>query len=86
MIFLDMFSGESFSNFIFSSDREQKIIKAAKTKKKIKKISVISAAAICIVVALTIIINSIILPSVKYAKAVELMDAGKFNDAYKIFT
>lgn len=54
--------------------------------KQNKKIAVISTSVVSIIVVVIIILNSVIIPSVKYNKAVELLNSGKYNAAINVFS
>ena len=57
-----------------------------RTAKRNKKIAAIGVAVIAVIVSVTLLINNIIIPNGKYNDAIKLMDAGKFDEAYDIFT
>lgn len=59
-------------------------IEAKKRAKRNKKIAIIVSPIIAVVIAFIIILNSVIIPNGKYNDAIDLMNAGKYEDAYKI--
>ena len=59
-------------------------IKAERYKKLIIKITSISSAALCVIIAAAIFINTVILPPIKYNKASALFEAGKEKEAILI--
>ena len=65
---------------------EQKRIAAEKAAKKRKKVAaiVLPIVAVCIVIA--ILIPTVIIPSINYSKAVDLYNAGKYDEAITAFT
>ena len=54
-----------------------------KRQKKVKK--AISVIAVVLVICFSILLFTVIIPAVKYNKAVELMENGTLNEAYSIF-
>ena len=54
-------------------------------RKRNKKIAAIAISVIMVVVAFVIVLNSIIIPSVKYDAAIKLMNDGKYEDAIAAF-
>ena len=54
---------------------------AGKRANCIKKIAIVTSLAICAIVAFVIVLNTVIIPPVKYNDAVALMDAGKIGEA-----
>ena len=58
-------------------------IEAERIAKKKKKIAIIATSIICAVIAFVIVLNTVIIPYVKYNDAIELMDAGNVVDAYE---
>ena len=59
--------------------------KAEKRAKQIKKTAIITTPIICAVIAFIIVLNTVIIPNVKYNNAIEMMDAGKYTDAISAF-
>ena len=59
---------------------------AEKRAKRNKKIEIITIQIVCVVIAFIILLNSVIIPYVKYNYAVALMDSGKYEDAISAFT
>ena len=62
-------------------EKEEAEIQAKKNKKKI----IITASILAAAVAFVIILNNIIIPSIKYNKALDLSQEGKFEEAYILF-
>jgi len=60
-------------------------IEAEKRAKRNKKIAIITTPIVCAVIAFIIVLNTIIIPTVKYNDAVALMDAGKYTEAISAF-
>lgn len=58
---------------------------AEATKKKTAKILKIVIPVACLVIAFVILLNSVIIPNIKYNKAVSLMEAGQYEDAIAAF-
>lgn len=55
-------------------------------RKKIITISTISVtSAVCVILAAIILLNTVIIPSIKYNDAIALMDAGKYEEAITAF-
>ena len=70
------------------SARKDAILARAKLKKTVEsidKIAIITAPILCAVAIFIILLNSVIIPSIKYNKAVDLMDAGKYTEAIAAF-
>ena len=67
--------------------KEQERIKelARQKRRKVIKISAIVTSAICIVIALSILLNNVIIPNSKYQSAIDLMESGKYEDAIFVF-
>ncbi len=55
--------------------------KAAVRKKKIKKLTTIIVPAVCVIVAIVVLLNTVIIPNSKYNNAVSLMEAGSYKEA-----
>ncbi len=64
--------------------REQERSARERARKK-KKLAAITASAVCVVIAFVIVLNSVIIPTVKYNSAIALMNDGKYSDAALIF-
>ena len=64
-------------------------IEAEKRAKRNKKIAIITTPIVCVIIAFIIafiiVLNTVIIPNVKYNNAVALMDAGRLDEAYNIF-
>lgn len=54
---------------------------AERIAKRNKKIAIIIAPIICAVIAFIFVLNTVIIPNVKYNDAMALMDAGKYTEA-----
>ena len=67
------------------SDRLEQQRQAERIAKRNKKIAIIAAAAVCVIVAFIILLNTVIIPNGKYNDAVALMDAGKYTEAINAF-
>lgn len=63
---------------------EQEQIAAQKRKKRIKRSLLITAASAAALVLLMFLTQKVILPTIKYRKAVKLMEAGASDEAYSI--
>lgn len=57
----------------------------SKAKKKAKKITIIFTPIIAGIIVFVIILNSVIIPSVKYNSAVKMMNNGEYEEAVKAF-
>ena len=57
---------------------------AARIAKRNKKIAIITTAIVCLVIAISFFLNTVIIPGRKYNDAIALMDAGKLDEAYSI--
>ncbi len=68
-------------------ERERKAeiarVEAEKRAKRNKKIAIITTPIICAVIAFVIVLNTVIIPNVKYNNAVALMNEGKIIEAYE---
>ncbi len=68
-------------------ERERKAeiarVEAEKRAKRNKKIAIITTPIVCAIIAFVIILNTVIIPNIKYNDAVALMDAGKIVEAYE---
>ena len=62
---------------------KEKAEKSAKTLKILKKIAIVTPI-LCVVIAFVIVLNTVIIPNVKYNNAVEMMDDGKYEEAVTI--
>ena len=59
-------------------------IEAEKRAKRNKKIAMIVSPIVVAVIAFVIVLNTVIIPNGKYNNAMNFMDQGKYEDAYKI--
>ncbi len=64
---------------------EEKRKEIKKRAKRNKRIAIITTPIVCAVIAFIILLNSVIIPYVKYNDAVVLMDSGKYEDAISAF-
>lgn len=60
-------------------------IRRAENKKKTKKIAIILVPIVCVIAAIAIVANSIIIPNNKYSKATELYNNGSYEEAISAF-
>ncbi len=60
-------------------------LEAERRAKKLKKIAIISAPIICVLVAFIVLLNTVIIPNSKYNNAVALMEAGQYEEAIAAF-
>ena len=60
-------------------------IKTAQTAKRNKRILVIAAPVVIVLVVFIIVLNAVIIPNGKYNDAIALMDAGKYEEAISAF-
>lgn len=65
--------------------KKKEAAEAAERAKKAKKIALIAAPIVCVVIAFLIVLNSVIIPNVKYNNAVTLMEAGQYEEAIEAF-
>lgn len=65
--------------------KEKAAVEAAERTKKAKKIALIAAPIVCVVIAFLIVLNSVIIPNSKYNDAVTLMEAGQYEEAIAAF-
>lgn len=56
---------------------------AERKAKRNKKIAIITTPIVCAVIAFIIVLNTVIIPNVKYNDAIALMDAGNVVEAYE---
>ena len=61
-------------------------LEAERISKRNKKITIISISTIAVLVAFIVLLNSFIIPTVKYNKAVSLMENEQIEEAFGIFT
>lgn len=64
---------------------EQERIAKQKAAKKRKKILIIAAAVVAVCIAFVIVLNTVIIPNDKYNSAVEIYNAGKYDEAIAAF-
>ena len=64
---------------------EKRKIALSKAKKKAKKITIIFTPIIAGIIVFVIILNSVIIPSVKYNSAVKMMNSGEYIEAIAAF-
>ena len=60
---------------------EAERIRAAKNK----KIAIIAAVALVLLIGISVLTSEVIMPAVKYNNAISMMDEGKYEDAQEIF-
>lgn len=65
--------------------KEKAAVKAAERTKKAKKIAKIAAPFVCILIAFLIVLNTVIIPSNRYNKAVALAKSGEKAEAAILF-
>ena len=58
---------------------------AERIAKRNKKIAIITTSIVCAIIAFVILLNTVIIPNVKYNDAMALMDAGKYSEAILAF-
>ena len=73
---------------IISCQRKIEEIKAKQKEakriaKRNKKIAIITTPIVCAIIAFVIVLNTVIIPNVKYNNAIALMDAGNIVEAYE---
>ena len=64
---------------------EKARIEAEKRAKRNKKIAIITTPIVCAVIVFVILLNTVIIPTVKYNSAVKLMDGGEYAKAASYF-
>ena len=64
---------------------EERRIAAEKSAKMKKKIIAITAPVVCALIAFVVVFQTVLLPLIKYNKAVGLMDEGKYDEAISAF-
>ena len=67
------------------AEEEKKRLESEKQQKERNKKINISASIFAVAVAVVILIVTVIIPSTKYNKAIELMNAGEYNEAISVF-
>ena len=67
------------------AERQAELERQEQLKKKIKKVAVIITPIVSALVIFIILLNSVIIPSGNYNKAVDLMNDGKYEDAISAF-
>ena len=66
------------------AERERQIAQAKK-KKLIKKVSIISTSAVVAIATVIILLFTLILPTINFNKATDLLNAGKYDEAMAIY-
>ena len=74
----------NFNDNVQNSAMEFDIQKAERAKLK-KKVSLIVIFLVCILIAIIVLLNTIIIPSIKYNKAITLFNNGKYEAAFALF-
>ena len=64
---------------------EKARVEREKRKKRKKKIAVIASSAACVIIAFIIVLNTVIIPSVRYNKALSLMNELRYTEAIATF-
>ena len=64
---------------------EEKRIANAKAAKKRKTIIAITTPILCVCIAFTVLLNTVIVPNCKYEKAISLMNSAKYGEAIATF-
>jgi len=64
--------------------KEEKRIAAEKAAKKRKKVFAIVTPIVCVIIAFIIVLNTVIIPNVKYNKAMNLIDSNDYDSAYAL--
>lgn len=67
-----------------TAEEEEKRIAAEKAAKKRKKAFAIGTPIVCVCIAFLVLLNAIIIPEIKYDKAMKLIDSGEYEAAYLI--
>lgn len=75
---------QKFQEELEKKQKEEAEKKAEKAKKA-KKTALIVVPSVCAVIILALLLIFVIIPSSRYNKAIELLDAGNTDKAYKIF-
>lgn len=72
-----------------AEEEERRIIAARRKEREEKerkqKITLISCAAVAAVIAVVVLVFTVIIPGIKYSKAVKLLEAGAYQEAAAIF-
>ena len=68
-------------------ERQAEIKRIAKEQKRKRKIKIIKIVLpiICTLIAVFVLLTAVIIPAIKYNHAIDLMNSGKFDDAYSAF-
>jgi len=68
-----------------SAEQEAARIEAERIAKKDKRTTIIASAAVCIIIAVALLLYNVIIPAVKYRSAVKLMEDGSYTEAVATF-
>ena len=63
---------------------EEKRIAAAKRAKRLKKFAAIATPVLCVCIAFVIVLTTVIIPQLKYNKAMNLLESGDYDSAYAL--
>ncbi len=63
---------------------EEKRIAAAKRAKRLKKFAAIATPVLCVCIAFVIVLTTVIIPRLKYNKAMNLLESGDYDSAYAL--
>ena len=63
---------------------EEKRIAAAKRAKRLKKFAAIATPVLCVCIAFVIVLCTVIIPQLKYSKAMNLLESGDYDSAYSL--
>lgn len=63
---------------------EGKRIAAAKRAKRLKKFAAIATPVLCVCIAFVIVLCTVIIPQLKYSKAMNLLESGDYDSAYSL--
>ena len=69
----------------FRLEQERLQVIAQRERKRKEKIAITIASIVCAVVVLVVLLHAVIIPNIKYNKAIALMDAGKYDEAITAF-
>ena len=65
-------------------EEEERRIAAEKAAQKRKEAFIIGTPIVCVLIAFIIVLNTVIIPKIKYNKAMHLIDSGEYEEAYAI--